>query len=373
MIARLMLILLLVAAVPAAAEPLVPLPAQPADVPWPTRDWIEAPAAPPADADRLEALLDRAFAEPEDLPGTRAVIVVHQGLLVAERYADGFGPHRRFLSQSMAKTVTGALAGILVGQGRLAIDASAPVPQWKDPADPRHDITLRHLLTMTDGLEFNEAYFNPFTSDVLPMLFGAHRGDMAAYAASRELEASPGSRWVYSSGTANILSGVIRDAVGGTGAAYLQFMRRHLFEPIGLDSAVPEFDRAGTFVGSSWLHATARDWARFGLLLLRGGAWGDVRVLPEGWVDLMRSPVANSSGAYGGMTWLNAAGPEGERRFPSMPPDLFMATGHRGQVIAMVPSKDLVIVRLGRTGYQHYEELYRWLGEVIAAFPDVPG
>jgi CubicO group peptidase (beta-lactamase class C family) len=262
--------------------------------------------------------------------------------------------------------VLGALTGIAVGDGTLSLDVPAPVAAWRDPADPRHAITLRDLLQMNDGLDFTEAYFNPVTSDVLPMLFGRGRRDMAAYAASRPLAAKPGTRWSYSSGTANLVSGLVRDAVGGTRESYLAFMKRNLFDPVGMASAEPEFDGAGTFVGSSWLHATARDWARFGLLMLRGGVWDGRRILPEGWVDFMRTPQPN--GHYGAMTWLNAGTP---RRIPNAPPDLFMATGHRGQVIAMVPSKDLVIVRFGKTGYAGYDAMYRWIGDVIGAFPNV--
>ncbi|MBI1182085.1 MAG: serine hydrolase [Alphaproteobacteria bacterium] len=354
-----------------AAWALETLPVQPPDAAWPTLQWEERGPGPNVDGFRLKALLDQAFAQPapDDLPGTRAVLIVHHGRLVTERYADGFGPDRKFLSQSMAKTVLAALVGVLAGDGRLSLDAPAPVPAWRERDDPRHAITLRDLLQMRGGLNFDEAYFNPFTSDVLPMLFGRHRDDMAAFAAERGLAAAPGTRWSYSSGTANIVSGIVRDTVGGSRAAYLAFMRRALFGPIGMKSAEPEFDRAGTFVASSWLHATARDWARFGLLLLRGGIWNGRLVLPEGWVDFMRTPTAASHGAYGALTWLN--GPEGgPRRYPGLPADVFMALGHGGQVILMVPSRDLVIVRLGRTGYDHYDYLFRWLGEVAGAFPD---
>ena len=183
--------------------------------------------------------------------------------------------------------------------------------------------------------------------------------------ASRPLAAKPGTRWSYSSGTANLLSGVLRDAEGGTRETYLGFMKRELFDPIGMTSAEPEFDASGTFVGSSWVHATARDWVRFGLLMLRGGVWDGRRILPEGWVDFMRTP--QPGGVYGAMTWLNTRIP---KRLPTIPADAFMASGHRGQVLAMVPSKDLVVVRFGRTGYDQYDALYEWIGEVMATFPD---
>jgi CubicO group peptidase (beta-lactamase class C family) len=365
-VGALLALVLLLAAAPARA--LVPLPAQPDGVPWPTHAWPTGRPDAGVDATRLAALIDEVLAvpAPEALPGTRAVLVVHRGRLVAERYAAGFGPARKVLGQSVAKTVTGALAGIAARDLGLDLDAPAPVAAWRAPDDPRRAITLRHLLRMTDGLDFNEAYFDPFGSDVLPMLFGDERRDMAAYAASRPPAHPPGARWAYSSGTTNILSGVLRDAVGGTREAYLAFMRQRLFDPVGMASAEPEFDEAGTFVGSSWLHATPPDWARFGLLLLRGGVWEGRAVLPAGWVDLMRTPHTPDR-TYGAHVWLNAAG-----RVPGAPPDLFMATGNGGQVIAVVPSKDLVVVRLGRTGYRHYEALYRWLGQMVGAFPDAP-
>jgi CubicO group peptidase (beta-lactamase class C family) len=346
------------------AQALAPLPPQPADVAWPTAEWPRAPLAADVDGKTLGRLMDAAFSGAPPVPGTRAVLIVHRGVLVAERYAPGFGPERRFLSQSVAKTVLGALVGVAVHDGTLALDGTAPVAAWRAPSDPRHGISLRHLLQMTDGLDFNEDYFNPFTSDVLPMLFGAARGDMAAFAASRKPAARPGERFVYSSGTANLVSGILRDAEGGTRETYLAFMKASLFGPIGMTSAEPEFDASGTFVGSSWLHATARDWARFGLLMLRGGTWDGRQVLPPGWVDFMRTPQVN--GSYGAMTWVNTG-----KRLPTMPADTFMASGHRGQVVAMIPSKDLVVVRFGRTGYGDYDRLYGWLGEVVAAFPDV--
>ncbi len=357
---RLLIAIMLLWAVPAMA--LTPLPPQPDGVTWPTAAWPEAAPAPDVDTGELNALLDRGFTDPDTLPGMRAMLIVHRGVLVAERYAPGFSRDRKFLSQSVAKTVLGALTGIAVRDGKLSLDGPAPVAAWRDPGDPRHAISVRHLLQMTDGLDFTEAYFNPFTSDVLPMLFGGERGDMAAYAATRPMAAAPGTLWSYSSGTANLLSGIVRDAVGGTKDSYLA----GLFDSIGMSSAEPEFDAAGVFVGSSWLHATARDWARFGLLMLRGGVWDGKRILPEGWVDFMRTP--QPGGVYGAMTWLNTSIP---KRLPTIPADAFIASGHRGQVIAMIPSKDLVVVRFGRTGYDRYDALYEWIGQVIAVFPDV--
>ena len=188
------------------------------------------------------------------------------------------------------------------------------------------------------------------------------------------LEHEPGTRWSYASGTTNLISGLVKESVGGDQPHYLAFMQQRLFEPIGMSSAIPEFDASGTFVGSSWLHATARDWARFGLLLLRDGTWDGQSLLPSGWVDYMRTPVGGDSyGVYGAQMWLNAGRAEDTtaRRIKNLPADAFMASGHRGQFVVMIPSKDLIIVRLGNTGYLNYADVHRWMGDIAATFPDV--
>jgi hypothetical protein len=179
----------------------------------------------------------------------------------------------------MTKSVTNALVGILVGQGKLSVDEPAPVPEWSGPDDPRGAITLDQMLRMSSGLEFGEIYEDP-RSDVCLMLFSVR--DAAAYAADKPLETGPGGKWYYSSGTTNIISRIVRDSVGGTQADYFAFPRRALFDRIGMRSAIIEPDPSGTFVGSSYMYATARDWARFGLLYLQDGVWEGERILPEG-------------------------------------------------------------------------------------------
>jgi CubicO group peptidase (beta-lactamase class C family) len=233
---------------------------------------------------------------------------------------------------------------------------------------------MANLLQMSSGLAFNESYFNPLTSDALPMLFGPGRNDMGAFAANKPLEHQPGTHWSYASGTTNIVSRIIRDQVGGTAEGYSAFMQTALFDVIGMTSAEGEFDGSGTLVGSSWIHATARDWARFGLLALRGGHWDGQQLVPEGWINWSRTPLDHEeSGQYGAFFWLNVGNDELSipRRIPNGPKGIFMASGFRGQYVVMVPSKDLVIVRLGRTGSDHYADVYRWIGNVISAFPDV--
>ncbi len=375
------LVAAMLAAAPAAralGPSLAPLPAQPSGVPFPTVEWEEAtPAAPDVDAPRLAAALAAAFAEPDpDRPRrTRAVIVVRGGRIVAERYVQGFGRGTPLLGWSMTKSVTNALCGILVGQGKLDVHARAEVPEWRDATDPRRAITLDQLLHASSGLRWSETYeASPFESDVIAMLYGAGHRDMAAFAAAKPLDHAPGTRWSYSSGTTLIVSGIVRRAVGGTLDDYHAFPRRALFERIGMESAVIEPDASGTFVGSSYSYATARDWARFGLLYLRDGVWDGARLLPEGWVDYSRTPApAAPHGEYGAHFWLNAGVPERgvPRPDPRAPADLFYASGHEGQLVAIVPSRDLVIVRLGLTPDDGRYDLDGFVAEVIASFAEV--
>lgn len=251
---------------------------------------------------RLNAELDWAFAEP-DLKyqrRTRAVVILHQGKLVAERYAPGFGPDMPLSGWSMAKGVINALVGILVGLGKLELDAPAPVPEWQGMGDPRREIILGQLLQMTSGLAFTEKSRNP-VYDLTHMLLATP--DSAAYAANKPLRHQPGTHWNYASGTSNIISRLIRDTLGDT--AYRQFPRLALFEPLGMDSACLEADASGTLVGSSFLYATARDWAKFGQLYLQDGIWAGKRILPEGWVGYSAAATPESKGRYGAHFWLD--------------------------------------------------------------------
>ena len=274
----------------------------------------------------ITAALDDAFAEPGPVPTrrTRAVVVVQDGRLVAERYGAGHGPESALPGWSMTKSVVNALAGVLVREGKLALDAPLRVPEWSAPDDPRRALTLRQLLQMSSGLAFTESYGNPL-GDVIWMLFGT--GDAAGFAARKPLAAPAGQRWSYSSGTTNIICRALRGAVGGTEVDYQLFPRRALFEPLGMTSAIIEPDAAGTFVGSSLMFATARDWARFGLLFLQDGTWAGRRILPEGWVAFSVTPApAAPGGVYGAHFWLRLGGATtrarvstGFRRIPTTP------------------------------------------------------
>lgn len=362
------LIALIVTAGPVAAETdLVPLPAQPADTPWPTEAWPEgdAPAA-------LDETLDRIMAaqEPGSPKDTRALLVVKRGRLIAERYAPGFGPDSRFQSWSMAKSVVHALVGILLKDGQIDIYAPARVPRWNRRVnDPRAAITVENLLRMESGLAFSEDYTDPETSDVLQMLFGRGRRDTAEFAAGHALEAPPGKLWHYSSGTTNILSGIIRDTIGARSAAdYHDFIEESLFHRIGITSAIPEFDASHTFIGSSYVHMTARDWARFGLLYLRGGEWDGRRILPERWADHARLPTPNSHGRYGAHFWLNATDPQTGKAAISerVPADAFMPRGFGAQSVVLIPSMDLILVYLGLT-YEDESPVVEAIADVVDA------
>jgi CubicO group peptidase (beta-lactamase class C family) len=340
---------------------LPPLPPQSADVPWPTLAWPQGEIPAGVDRARLEALLDHALSRPstDDLGETHALLIVQGGRLIVERYGPGRGPDQTFPSWSMAKSITQALAGILVGDGLIDIHAPADVPEWRTPGDPRGAITLDLLLRMSSGLAFVEDYVPDHPSDVIEMLWGPGKDDVAAYAAGKPLEHAPGSFWRYSSGTSNIVSRCLGQALGLPGPDFEGFMRERLFAPLGMTSPIAKFDAAGTFIGSSFCFCTAADFARFGLLYLRGGVWEGGRLLPEGWVDYARTPTwqqPNDDGPYGAHWWLNAT------------TGSFTAQGYGGQFIVVAPDLDLVLVRSGDTPLAQKQNATAWVGEVVGCF-----
>jgi CubicO group peptidase (beta-lactamase class C family) len=345
---------------PGARRALPSLPTQPAGVAWPTREWPTSVPAADVDRERLEAVLDRAFARGavDALGETHAVVLVHRGVVVAERYGHGVARGDTLRSWSIAKSILHALVGILVREGRLDVGDRVDAPEWSDPADPRHPITVDQLLRMSSGLGYVEDYDDEL-SDVREMLFGAGRFDMAHFAAARSLAAPPDTVFSYTSGQSLILSRLVGRLVGGGAAGCTEFMRRELFDPIGMRSAKPRFDAAGTFVGSSYVFATALDFARFGLLYLRGGVWDGRRILPAGWVDYARTPTPTAPlGDFGAHFWIS----------PDEPLGTFSANGFEGQRILIVPALDLVVVRLGRTPAALAIGLQGWLAEVVASF-----
>ncbi|MEY4670673.1 MAG: hypothetical protein RLZZ415_552 [Pseudomonadota bacterium] len=330
--------------------------------------------APGVRREALARAVDRLFTMPETQE-TRAVLVLRDGRIVAERYAPGYHENTRFISWSMAKTVTGVLIGLLVSDGRLRLDESAPVPAWQRPGDPRGEITLRQLLQMRSGLRHTEAGDPVYESDEVRMLFLDGRDAMAAYAEAQPLEAEPGEKWEYSSATTVILADIASRALSdSTNPAERRkvindYLKSRLFEPLGMKSMVPEYDAAGTLIGGSLMHATARDWARFGEFLRNQGSVRGLQLVPSGWIEFMTTPNPRNPG-YGAQTWLNRPQPgESLPPFPGAPRTAFSMNGHLGQFVLISPAQGLTVVRLGRTLDGEHQPVRKAMGQIAALFP----
>ncbi|HTT98992.1 MAG TPA: serine hydrolase [Rhizomicrobium sp.] len=337
---------------------------------WPKGDTVDLTTMP-AGVDRaaLDKAVDDSFTDetPKREIDTRAIVVVYDGHIVAERYAPGYDKNTRFLGWSESKSMTSTFIGTLIASGKLALDAPAPVAEWKGKDDKRGAITLRNLLNMSSGLAFSEPY-DP-GSDSTQMLFQEH--DMAAYAASKPLAHGPGTFWAYSSGTANILSRIAFQQAGGTLAAYEAYARARVFDPAGITSAVFEPDESGNFVGSSYLYMTARDWARFGLIYLNKGTINGNRIVPESYADFVCTPAPHTSGWYGGQFWMNGFDLKNPkvRAFPHLPADMCAAEGHNDEFTAIFPSHKAVIVRLGWTVTDGGFNRDKHFAAILAALP----
>ena len=344
-------------------DKLIDLPTQPQHVPWPTDDWPTAPLADSTDSTKLSDLIDLAFSNADTLGETHAFVAIQSGQLVFERYGDGYGPDQTYPSWSMAKSMTQALVGLALADGKGDLHTPINAPEWQEPNDPRAQITLDQLLRMASGLQFTEDYENSGISHTIEMLFGSGKADVAHFAADLPLEHAPDTFWSYSSGTTNIICRWLAETLGVDQAGFEAYMRTRLFEPIGMRSPVPKFDASGTFIGSSFCFCTARDFARFGLLYLRDGLWDGTRILPEGWVDYARTPVPfvpkSEPMGYGAQWWLRIAGPNS-----------FSANGYDGQYIVLVPEKDLILVRHGASEAQK-DSVRAWLADVAGCFSNV--
>ncbi len=348
----------------------------PAEEPPLSREALAAVTADPgAPAKALARAVDDLFTG-EGLGETRALLVMHGGKLAAERYAPGYDEKTRFVSWSMAKTVTAVMIGMLVADGRLRLDEPAPVPRWQRTGDPRAEITLRQLLQMRSGLDHTEAGDPPYESSEVRMLFLDGRDDMADYATAQPLEAEPGAKFEYSSNTTVILADIAARTLTDSRdpdvrrKAVSDYLQARLFAPLGMDSIVPEFDRAGTLVGGSLMHATARDWAKFGELLRNKGSYRGEQLVPRAWVEAMTTPSPKSP-QYGLQTWLNR--PTGEEEHPLFPDraphSAFSLIGHMGQYVFVSPEQRLTVVRLGHSNAPERKAMLQQLADVVELYP----
>ncbi len=345
----------------------------------PVRPGIENIAADASPGKARLAAAIAPFFEDAALDETRAVVVMQGGRVIAERYAPGYSPDSRLISWSMAKSVTGTLVGMMVADGLLVLDDPAPVPEWSSPGDPRSKITLRHLLNMTSGLDHTEMAEGDtpiYGADTTRLLFLDGRENVARYAEKRNLEAVPGTKFEYSTATSHILTDIMtRTLTDSTDPAVrrqamLDYARGRLFEPLGMKSAMPEFDRSGTMLGGSMIHATARDWAKFGEFLRNNGSVRSAQLLPTSWTRFMRTSSPRDP-AYGGHIWLNKRRPAGQDQvlFPGKaPPDVFAAIGHLGQFIIVSPQHRLTIVRLGKTQDDKLDPVNAQLAKLVGVF-----
>lgn len=335
---------------------------QPTGVAWPTNEW---PRTRHARHGELEAVVEELFRD-DTLGVTNAVIVVQGGQVIVERYAgvqeffdrppEPVTDESQLLSWSMAKSVLHMIVGTLVDQGVLQPDLRAPVPEWSDSNDPRHPIRLRDLLAMRDGIAFVEDYVVGHESHVIDMLFGEGKNDVAGFCAQLPLAHARDAFFNYSSGTTNVISRLVADTVGH-GDRYRDYLHDQLFGPLGMSSAVATFDATGVFVASSYLHARALDYAKFGLLYLRGGEWDHRQLVSRQWTDtaqIPRSRDEESGYFYSWQWWVS-----GDRY------GTYWASGFEGQMISVVPALDALVLRFGHTPSEDYPALYRWRERVL--------
>jgi CubicO group peptidase (beta-lactamase class C family) len=332
---------------------------------WPNGNLITDSLISDVNYERIQQILDSAFINDVSKPlNTYGIVVLYGDQIIGEQYAEGFNERSKLMGWSMGKSITSALIGILVRDGKLSLVDQAPVDEWKN--DDRASIKLYHLLQANTGLEWSESYFNPHSTFHQMFMF---RDDKGGYALGQKLKHVPGEVFQYSSGTTNILSKIIRQKTGDS--SYYKFPYERLFYKIGMRSVVLEPDAAGTFVGSSYPFATARDWARFGLLYLNDGYWYGDRILPEGYVAFTTTPsTAALRGEYGAQWWLNAgeANNPSNRIYPNLPPDAFWADGFEEQYVMVIPSKNLVVVRLGAS--HHGSPFEKMVADIIQCLPE---
>jgi len=347
---------------PSSLQPDVATPQQ--NRAWP--DLIDQPEG--VDTAALNLALNSAFSDTatgyEARQNTRAIVIFYKGQLIAERYAEGFAPQMPLNSWSMSKSATSALVGILVGRGQIELADVTGLPGWDDPSDLRSQVTVEHLLQMTSGLEFNEGYENDPISDVNFMLMKAR--DLPEFAAQYPVTAEPGTRWSYQTASPVLLGRIIRDSFDSE-QAYHHFPQRALFNKLGMYNAHYQMDGGGTYVGGAFVYATARDWARFGLMYLEDGIANGEQILPKGWVEFSTTPTEASqkARAYAAQFWLNR--PSAIPMMPDIPEDAYAALGHYGQSTFIIPSRQLVVVRMGQTFDPDAWDMERFLVDVLSS------
>lgn len=346
----------------------------PAEPPLPPGALEAVAEQPGVNRERLARAVDALFTR-DDIGETRAVIVMHAGETAAERYSDGYGPETPFLGWSMSKTVTAVMMGMLVADGRLDLDQSPPIPAWQRAGDPRGEITLRQLLQMRSGLRHEEKAEPVYTSYEVRMMFLDGRDDMAGWAEAQPLDSEPGRVFNYSTPTGMILADIAARILTPNGSAaerqraVAEYLNARLAVPLGMNSLVAEFDRAGTMMGGSMIWASAPDWARFGEFLRHKGSVRGAQIVPRGWVEFMIRPNPRAPD-YGAMVWLNQpSGGERQVLFPNRGPDnLFAAVGHLGQYILVAPDQKLTVVRLGKTDQEERPALVDALADVVSLY-----
>ena len=347
-----------------------PVPRQTPDsaaTPWPTGDK-DATSPAPSGVDRraVDAALDWGMAQREH--NTRAIVVVFDGKIIGERYAPGWTKDTPQISWSEGKSITAALVGVLVREGQLRIDDPAPVTEWRAAGDPRGRIRIRDLLHMSSGLDFKNLGLNgpqSFTRENKHMRVYFDGLNVFEHAVNNPQEVPPDTRWAYQNSDPLTLGRIVRDKVEARGESYLTFPQRELFDPIGARHFVLETDAWGNFVMTGFDYGSARDWARFGLLHLRDGVWQGRRILPAGWVQFISTPApADKTRGYGGLFWLNRGG-----AWKGVPEDAFMAAGHMGQFTMVIPSRNMVVVRMGPSPAHSTEFFAELVSRILTGVP----
>jgi CubicO group peptidase (beta-lactamase class C family) len=330
-------------------------------LPWPLGDVMPVSLPEGVDYEKLNRILDDAIDAPgaEPFKKTLGVAVVYKNELIGENYLDGYDAWTKFHGWSMTKSVTGAMAGSLVKQGKMDVKNTTGFPEWAD--DDRKNITIENILQMSSGLEWVENYFTISEATVMLM----QSDDMLASVLKSELLHKPGSYWSYSSGDANLLSGLLRNAIGDK-EEYLGYVYTHIFHRIGMLNTVVETDASGLFVASSYSYGSIRDWARFGLLFQNHGIFeGDTVLTPE-WVDYMTTAAPASDGYYASTFWLKES--DAERTLVDVPDDIFFADGFLGQRVYVIPSRNLVVVRMGYSLSNF--DVNDFLKDIMATLPE---